>query len=76
MDDVGGADADAVVGSAFFGDDFVGFVAGFVFDFGEGVFGEQSGERLAGEVGCRPKGEFTVAVFGDLEGMDGFGMDI
>ena len=37
---MGDADADAIVGGAFFGDDFVGFVASVIFDFREGVFAE------------------------------------
>ena len=76
VDDTGDASGDAVVGGAFFADDVVGFVGDKIGDAGASVLGEEAGNLLAAGVGERPEGEFGVAVFADLVGVDGFGVEI
>ena len=71
-----GADTNAIVGSAFFGDNVVNFVTGFAFDGSKSIFREQSGEWLARNIGPRPKGKCAVAMFGDLERVDRFRVDV
>ena len=70
-----GADPDAVVGGALFLNDEVGLVADIVLNFVAFAVGEQTEQAFATEISAGPNREFAVAVFADLVGVDGFGVD-
>ena len=63
------------MGGAFFLNDEVGFVADIVLNFVAFAVGEQAEQAFAAEIGAGPNCEFAVAVFTDLVGVDGFGVD-